>query len=179
MQPVTTDIFTIDKAGMADIPRLLEIINGCYRGEESKRGWTTEADLIAGEIRTDAADLTGIIAKENATILKCTHSTAGILGSVYLEKKGDRLYLGMLSVDTAWQAGGIGKRMLKAAEEYALSLGCRAIVMQVVSARTSLMEWYERHGYQATGERKPFDGDPRFGVPMIPLEFVIFEKKLA
>lgn len=179
MQPIATDIFIITKAEMADIPRLVALINGSYRGDASKQGWTTEADLIAGEIRTDEEDLAGILAKETATILKYVHPKAGIVGSVYLEQKGERLYLGMLSVDVGWQASGIGKRMLAAAEEHAHELGCEAIMMQVIPTRTSLMEWYERHGYQATGERKPFDGDPKFGVPRVPLEFVILEKKLA
>lgn len=179
VQTSTTDIFIIKKAEKADIPRLVEVINGSYRGDASKQGWTTEADLIAGEIRTDDDDLAGILAKDSAVILKCTHATAGIVSSVYLDKKGERLYLGMLCVDTAWQAAGLGKRMLEAAEEHARSLGCYAIFMQVIPVRSSLMEWYERYGYLATGERKPFDGDPKFGVPKVPLEFVILEKKLA
>lgn len=173
------DIFNIEKASVADVPRLAAIINGCYRGEASKAGWTTEADLIAGDLRTDEANLSEILANENAVILKCCHTTAGIVGCVFLEKKGDRLYLGMLSVDVAWQASGIGKRLLVAAEEHAQSLGCVAIFMRVIPVRTELMAWYERHGYQPTGERNPFDGDPRFGVPRVPIEFVILEKKIS
>lgn len=163
----------------ADIPRLVALINSCYRGEASKQGWTTEADLISGEIRTDEANITEFMAAPTTTYLKCLHPEAGIVGTVYLDKRGERLYLGMLSVDIAWQAGGIGKRLLVAAEKLAHSLGCNAIFMQVIPNRNALMDWYKRHGYEETGERKPFDGDPRFGVPRVPLEFVILEKKLG
>ncbi len=179
MTTASDDIFTIKKAEPTDIPRLVALINSCYRGDASKQGWTTEADIIAGEIRTDEANIAEFMAVPTTTYLKCLHPEAGIVATVYLDKKGERLYLGMLSVDIAWQASGIGKRLLAAAEEHAFSVGCRAIFMQVIPARTSLMDWYMRHGYVATGERKPFDGDPKFGVPRVPLDFVILEKKLA
>ncbi len=175
----TTDIFTLRKAETADIPRLAEMINRCYRGEASKKGWTTEADLIAGDLRTDEADLTKLMANDAACIVTCSHAEAGIVGCVYLEKKGERLYLGMLSVDLDWQASGIGKRLLMATEAHAISLGCKAIFMQVISARTSLIDWYSRYGYQPTGERMPFDVDTKFGVPKVPLEFWIYEKKMG
>lgn len=177
--PANTDTFTIEKATPADIPTMATIVNTCYRGEVSKQGWTTEADLIDGDIRTDEANLKELMFAPTTTFLKCVHSEAGIVGTVYLDKRGQRLYLGMLSVAINWQAAGIGKRLMKAAEELALSSGCGAIFMQVIPNRTSLMDWYARHGYLPTGERKPFDGDPRFGVPRIPLEFVILEKKLG
>jgi len=174
----STDTFNIQKACTSDIPRLAEMINRCYRGEASKKGWTTEADLIAGDLRTDEADLTKLMANDAAIILTCSQAKAGIVGCVYLEKKGERLYLGMLSVDLDWQASGIGKRLLLAAEANANSLGCTAIFMQVISARTSLIDWYSRYGYQPTGERMPFDVDTKFGIPKVPLEFWIYEKKL-
>jgi ribosomal protein S18 acetylase RimI-like enzyme len=171
-----TSTFSIEKASPNDIPRLVTIINGVYRGEASKAGWTTEADLIAGEIRTDEDDLAQLMAQPSTTFLKVIHETAGIVGTVFLDKRGDRLYLGMLSVDIAWQAAGIGRRMLRAAEALAVSLGCRSVFMQVIPMRDELMAWYARNGYLPTGERKPFDGDPKFGVPRVPIEFVILEK---
>jgi ribosomal protein S18 acetylase RimI-like enzyme len=171
-----SDNFSIEKASPTDIPRLVAIVNGVYRGEASKAGWTTEADLIAGEIRTDEDDLVQLMAQPSTTFLKVIHEAAGIIGTVFLDKRGDRLYLGMLSVDIAWQAAGIGRRMLRAAEALAVSLGCRAVFMQVIPMRDELMAWYARNGYLPTGERKPFDGDPKFGVPRVPIEFVILEK---
>jgi predicted N-acetyltransferase YhbS len=171
--------FAIRKAGTQDVPRMVAIINSVYRGEGSKRGWTTEADLISGELRTDEADLLGLMAKPTATFLICEETADAVaVGCVYLDRRGGRLYLGMLSVDLDWQASGIGKRLLTAAEEHARSQGCSSIFMQVIPVRSELMAWYARNGYASTGERKPFDGNPRFGVPKEPLEFVILEKRI-
>ena len=158
---------------------LVSLINKCYRGESSKQGWTTEAELIAGDIRTDEADVRSLMANETSTFLKCEHAAEGIVGTVFLDKRGDKLYLGMFSVDTDWQGAGIGKRMLEAADAHARKLGCTAIFMQVISVRTELIAWYERYGYRPTGETKPFDGDGRFGIPRMPLEFAFLEKELA
>ncbi len=175
----TTNSFIIEKASPADIPRLVDIVNSVYRGDASKAGWTTEADLIAGDIRTDEEDIAQLMAQPSTTFLKVIHESAGIIGTVFLDKRGDRLYLGMLSVELAWQAAGIGRRMLRAAEELAVSSGCRAVFMQVIPIRDELMAWYERNGYRPTGERKPFDSPAKFGVPRMPLSFEVLEKQLS
>ena len=48
---------TISFASVSDIISIKDLLNTAYRGEESKQGWTTEADLIAGDIRADEAML--------------------------------------------------------------------------------------------------------------------------
>jgi ribosomal protein S18 acetylase RimI-like enzyme len=97
---------------------------------------------------------------------------------VYLQKQENKIYLGMLTVSPDIQAKGVGKKLLKAAEEYAFVQECRAITMTVISLRKELINWYERRGYKATGDRKPFPNDPRFGVQKQPLEFIVMEKNL-
>ena len=82
----------------------------------------------------------------------------------------------MLTVSPGLQAGGIGKKLLSAAESYATSNHFNTIIMMVISIRTELIEWYERRGYQRTGEIKPFPKDPKFGLPKQHLEFVVLEK---
>ncbi|MCC6725338.1 MAG: GNAT family N-acetyltransferase [Saprospiraceae bacterium] len=171
---------TISKASPADIPQMVAVINAVYRGESSKQGWTTEADLIAGDIRTDEEDIAQLMALPTTTFLIAVHRESGLVGSVFLSLKEDKkLYLGMLSVHLDWQAAGIGRKMLSAAESLAISLGCTAMTMQVIVGRSELTAWYERNGYRATGERKPFDGPSKFGVPKVPLEFAIYEKPLG
>ncbi len=174
-----TNYFIIEKAEPADIPQMVAVINSCYRGDGSKEGWTTEADIIAGDLRTDEADIAKLMAQPSTSFLIYRSQSEGILGSVFLDKQGDRLYLGMLSVNPAKQASGIGGKLLRAAEDLAATLGCTAMFMQVIPVRDELIAWYQRNGYVPTGERKPFDGDPRFGVPRVPLEFEFFEKKLG
>ena len=85
----------------------------------------------------------------------------------------------MLTVRPNLQGKGIGKELLNAAETEAKNQSCTSIFMTVISVRKELIEWYMRHGYQLTGERKPFAfTDPRFGQPKMKLEFVVLEKKL-
>ncbi|HQW45358.1 MAG TPA: GNAT family N-acetyltransferase, partial [Chitinophagaceae bacterium] len=107
----------VSKAVIEDVDDLVQLINSAYRGEASKKGWTTEADLLQGELRTDAPMLADIIAKPQAVILKYTNDEGTITGSVFLEKQERGLYLGMLSVSPLQQATGVGKQLMKAAEQ--------------------------------------------------------------
>ncbi|MEZ4940674.1 MAG: GNAT family N-acetyltransferase [Saprospiraceae bacterium] len=172
-------MYSTTVAGSADIPELLPIINRAYRGEASRQGWTTEADFIAGELRTDADDLARLMARPDAVFLKASDAAGRIGGCVFLEKRGARLYLGMLSVAPELQGHGIGKLLLQGADQHALRVGCRAVFMRVISLRAELIDWYVRHGYRNTGELVPFESPEKFGVPVQPLEFVILEKDLA
>jgi len=166
---------TIFPATNDDIPQLLQLINSAYRGEVAKKGWTHEADLIDGSIRTNEESLKQLIEKAGATILKFEQEDK-IVGCVYLEKKFQRLYLGMLSVSPDVQAQGVGKQLLKAADEYATKNNCKTIEMTVISVRHELIKWYERHGYHQTTKREAFPSDGKFRNPKQPLEFVYLEK---
>ncbi|GAB4032945.1 GNAT family N-acetyltransferase [Spirosoma gilvum] len=159
-----------------DIPALDKLVNSAYRGESSKKGWTTEADLLGG-IRTDEQGLKAMLQNPKATIL--TYLEDGqLMGCVYLETKEDELYLGMLTVSPEAQANGIGRKLLEAAEQYARAQQCQAVTMTVITVRQELIAWYERRGYQSTGETKPFPNDPSFGLPKQPLEFMVMKKAM-
>lgn len=170
---------TIAIADTADIPSLVALLNAGYRGEGSKQGWTTEADLLAGPIRTDEAHLLSLMESPTAVFLKCLDAAGHIEGCVYLDQRDRGLYLGMLCVWPQRQGAGIGKQLLVGAEEHARRLGCETIFMQVVSERPELEAWYLRQGYYFTGERRPFDVDHRYGLPTRELEFIIMEKRVA
>jgi ribosomal protein S18 acetylase RimI-like enzyme len=168
---------TIIRATAADADTLNRLVNYAYRGEESKRGWTTEADLLDGT-RIDADALRDLIARPGTVILMYKEDDE-LLGCVELRKEDTRLYLGMLSVRPATQGHGVGKALLKAAEDHARTVGSKTIFMTVISVREELINWYLRHGYRLTGERKPFVvPDIRWGIPKQPLEFVVLEKEV-
>jgi len=169
----------VSPASTQDIPALVALINSAYRGEASKKGWTTEADLLEGELRTDISTLTAVIIKKDAVMLKHVSENGAITGCVYLHKQERGLYLGMLTVSPLLQAGGIGKQLLAAADSYARENNCSSIFMNVISLRHELIAWYERHGYRQTDERKPFPADQRFGIPAQPLEFMIMVKEVS
>jgi ribosomal protein S18 acetylase RimI-like enzyme len=163
----------------ADIPQLLTLINSAFRGDTARRGWTHEADLLQGERRTDDATLRALMQIANAVVLKYCNDTGDIEGCVFLNKKERGLYLGMLTVVPELQGAGIGKKLLEAAEAYAREQGCPYIYMNVFSVRDELIAWYERLGYHRTGEIKPYEANPDFGIPTQPLVFVILEKELG
>lgn len=174
---VMTDEF-ISKATPEDIPELLPLINSAYRGEEAKEGWTHEADLIDGNIRTDEQTLLQLLQDPHSTILKYTMGKI-IYGCVYLQKRETHLYLGMLSVSPKFQAKGIGKKLLEASAEHAREMNCQAIDMVVISTRKELVSWYERNGYVDTNKRQPFHTDQKFGTPRKPIDFMIMELNLV
>ena len=172
----------ISPAHSEDIPALVKLLNGAYRGEESKQGWTTEADMVAGELRTDEANMNELMQLPGAIFLKYTNErnesdSNRIEGCVFLQKRQGKLYLGMLSVLPALQTKGIGKQIMAASERYALQQNCPAVFMRVISIRHELIAWYERQGYYKTGEVQPFD-DTRFGTAKEPIEFVVLQKDL-
>jgi ribosomal protein S18 acetylase RimI-like enzyme len=172
-----TDTLTISRLVNKDIEELINLVNSAYRGESSKIGWTTEADLLDG-IRTDQRSIQALIQKPGAIILAATDETSRMVGCVYLQQQGQQLYLGMLTVAPAIQAKGIGKRLLFAAEKYGREINCTSIIMSVIDIREELIDWYKRKGYQSTGETKPFPADPAFGIPKQPLQFIVLEKKI-
>lgn len=165
-------------AGLADISELLPLVNSAFRGDSARRGWTHEADLLLGTQRTDAATLEEMMRSEGAVVLKYCNDAGAIEGCVYLQRKKRGVYLGMLTVLPDLQGGGIGKQLLAAAETFAREQEAPCIYMTVFSARTELLAWYERHGYRRTGEVRPYEGKPEFGVPTRALEFFILEKRM-
>ncbi len=170
--------YNISQAGEEDVPALITLVNSAYRGESSKKGWTTEADLLDG-LRTDQKALELLFRKPGSVIFKYTDENNHLIGCVNLQSQDERLYLGMLTVSPSLQGGGIGKKLLSAAETYAVKNNFSAIAMTVISVREELISWYERHGYLRTGQKKPFPtGDPSFGIPRQPLEFIVLEKAI-
>lgn len=167
----------ISIAGVKDIPSIIALLDSAYRGEDSKKGWTTEAHLIAGDERTTMEELEELIQKEGTVFLTYRNDNT-IAACVNLQKTGERIYLGMLSVSPQLQGKGIGKEMLMAAEEYANQVNCLSIYMTVISLRYELIEWYKRFGYIDTGERKAFKEDGKSGRHLQPLKFMVMEKKL-
>jgi predicted N-acetyltransferase YhbS len=159
-----------------DIVLLNVFVNSAYRGDSSKKGWTTEADLLDG-IRTSELALKQMIRHRSAVVLLAEENDE-IEGCVYLEQKGNVLYLGMLTVKPELQGKGIGALLMQKAEERAQDLGCNKIQMTVITARANLIAYYQRRGFRDTGERMPFPDDPSFGIPKQPLEFMVMEKQL-
>lgn len=170
----------LETATPADIPTLHALIESAYRGDTARQGWTHEADLLDGQ-RTDLDELAQILADPARPLLVLRNGDL-LAACVALTDKGNGLaYLGLLTVDPARQASGVGRLMLAAAEDYAAThLAATRVEMTVIAQRDELLAWYVRRGYLPTGERRPFpSNDPRAGLPKRhDLEFVVLEKRL-
>ncbi|HEY6545047.1 MAG TPA: GNAT family N-acetyltransferase [Dokdonella sp.] len=153
------------RAKHADIDAIVELVQSAYRGDASRRGWTTEADLLDGQ-RTDAAGVAELVGQADARIL-LAEAGGALLACAQVERQGDAGYFGMFSVRPELQGGGIGRATLAEAERIARDeWGCTTMRMTVISVRDELIAWYERRGYRRTGEYSPFPyGDERFGIP--------------
>lgn len=173
--------FEFTEAQAKDITELVTLINSAYRGEESKKGWTTEADLLDGQ-RIDAFTLKSLIERDGSTVLVATEVDADkILGCVHLQKDGSSCHLGLLTVTPSLQRKGLGKQLLEESEAFAQFWDCDEISMSVIEQRQELISWYEEKGFKKTGETKPFPyGDERFGLPRREdLRFIILRKKIS
>jgi len=170
----------IIQATLPDAAELVALVNSAYRGESSTAGWTTESHLLDG-IRIDEPTMREYLQARDTAILKYLDDEGRIIACVYLQKfSNKRLYLGMLTVSPALQAGGIGRRLLQEAEAWAKKLDCNPIFMTVITTRHELIDWYKRRGYIDTGKREPFHDTKRFGVPKVeePIQLLVLEKEV-
>ena len=173
------DGITTRPATPSDAPALVALVNSAYRGDSSRAGWTTEADLLGGQ-RVDVEGLTSTISTFGNVILVHEQDREPI-ACVHLARTGEDCYLGMLTVRPTAQGSGLGRQLLEAAERWAIdNWSSRSMHMTVIVQRLELIAWYERHGYSRTGENKPFPyGDERFGLPKRgDLAFEVLSKAL-
>lgn len=161
----------------------MDFVNSAYRGDSSRVGWTTEADLLGGQ-RIDLDGVRTLIARgavDGGAVVLVHEDAEGLAACVALEPDGASCYLGMLTVRPRSQTRGLGRRLLAAAEQFARRrFGTREMHMTVIVQRVDLIAWYERRGYRRTGRRRPFPyGDPRFGLPKRPdLAFEVLSRTL-
>ena len=171
---------TIRDAVPADIPVLHRLIESAYRGEASRAGWTTEADLLDGQ-RTDPDDLADILADPKQALLTACRG-GELVGCVLIADRGEGTgYFGMLSISPTLQGGGLGRGLVGAAHAALKDrFDARRVRISVFPQRETLVAWYGRLGFRMTGDTLPFPyGDPRFGVPKRDdLYFVVMEHEL-
>jgi GNAT superfamily N-acetyltransferase len=173
--PVNVPI--LRQASVADVPAVVALVERAYRGDASRAGWTTEADLLDGQ-RTDPEDVRAAIEGPGHVVLLALDAER-LVASVLLSPDGDAILLGMFAVEPTLQGAGLGRHVLGEAERWMRdSMGATRGRMTVLLQRAELLAWYARRGWLPTGARKPFHyGNARFGMPRRDdLEFVVLEK---
>ncbi len=175
MQTTTFRTATVD-----DIDALVQLVTSAYRGDSSRVGWTTEADILDGA-RIDPAVLRQDILRERSLVL-LVEQDGRLLACAHIADDDGAGYFGMFAVDPSLQGSGLGKTLLTEAERIAAAEWQLPVMrMTVIDVRNELIAFYERRGYRRTGIVKPFPyGDERFGVPLRQdLRFEVLEKSLA
>ncbi|MFE0450706.1 GNAT family N-acetyltransferase [Streptomyces sp. NPDC058914] len=163
-----------------DVDALVALVESAYRGESSRAGWTTEADILEGQ-RTDPEGVLDVIRSPAGRLLTAERG-GRLVACCQLEHRGEHAYFGMFAVSPTAQGGGLGRTVLAEAERLAReSWGVTEMHMTVISVRDDLIAWYERRGYRRTGRMTPFPyGDERFGIPQRDdLRFELLVKPLA
>lgn len=173
-----TDTLAITTASPADAPALKDLLEAAYRGDSARQGWNHEADILDDE-RIGREELDELLADPAVTILTARDG-GQLIGCVAVTQKDASLgYLGMLCVLPTLQSGGLGRRLLDAAEDHGRAIGLSRMEMTVIDSRESLIAWYVRRGYVFTGETRPFHAlrpvDEQEGPDVT---FVVLEKPL-
>jgi ribosomal protein S18 acetylase RimI-like enzyme len=167
------------KAVLTDIEAIVKLVNMAYRGEASRAGWTTEADILDG-LRTSVNEVERLIASEDSIILLCL-SDDELLGSICVEKEHAIAHIGMFVVNPTMQASGIGKRLLTEAESLAQhTWGIEQFQMHVITIRHELIAFYERRGYMRTSVLSAFPVNPDVWQPKLAgLQLETLEKFIS
>ena len=153
----------------ADLAAIRPLIERAYRGDTARQGWTHEADLLF-EPRLGEGELDEIVADPAQTLLVLTQD-AHPLGCVNVAQRSATLaYLALLCIEPAKQGRHLGRTLLAGAERHAReTLGCKTMEMTVIEQRTELIAYYERRGWEVTGERRDFPVrlDPPFHMTVL------------
>ena len=150
------------KAVRADAPALTDLINLAFRKER----FFIDTDRIT------QAQVEDHFSKGEFLVLE---DEAALAGCVYVEPRGDRAYLGLLSIDPARQRAGLGARLVAAAEDRGRDLGCVCVDILIVNLRAELPPYYRKLGYVETGTA-PFPADTP---TKVPCHFVRMSKPLT
>jgi uncharacterized protein (TIGR00290 family) len=164
-------------ATTADVPSLVTLVQTAYRGPG---GWTNETEVVAGERIGPAQARVAIEDPGAVTVLVHDPDGRRLIGCCQVSAGRDHTaHLGLFAVDPAHQARGLGRRLVALARALAADrFGAHTLKISVVSGQDALLGWYERLGFTATGERRPFGDDPR-DRPLVPgLHFVVMQAML-
>jgi ribosomal protein S18 acetylase RimI-like enzyme len=177
--PPSSSAFRFRIAEPGDAAAITSLIESAYRGPESKTGWTSEADLLTGP-RTSVDEIAAILRDPLARFVVATDGAKDLAACALIRNEHGTGYFGMFAVRPNVQGAGLGKQMLDAAEQHIKSLWrLNTIYMTVINLREDLIAYYERRGYQKTGEIKPFPFDlPNLGATRQDFHLAVLRKRL-
>eukprot|EP01126_Amoeba_proteus_P041464 TRINITY_DN4463_c0_g1_i2.p1 TRINITY_DN4463_c0_g1~~TRINITY_DN4463_c0_g1_i2.p1 ORF type:complete len:173 (+),score=26.25 TRINITY_DN4463_c0_g1_i2:140-658(+) len=172
MEPTIRDAVLGDSAG------LFNVVHDAYRGSG---GWTTEHDLLTG-YRISLEEVENTIKKgETLIVVAEDPMTKKILGCIELEphREDNSCKLGLFAVLPNLQGGGIGSKIISAAETIAKNrFQAKICILNVFTVRQELVDYYRRRGYVPTNKIETFFPNA-FETCLVPnLQFVELVKVL-
>ena len=123
----------------SDAKQIMALINSAFRIAEDF--FYNEDRITFEEVERLFTTGTFLIAEADRVLRGC----------VYVELRGERSYLGLLSVDPSQQQTGLGSLLMTAGENHCRELGSRAMDIYIINLRTELPPFYQRRGYVETG----------------------------
>lgn len=158
---VDTLAISVRRATPADAVSLAELVNEAYAVEQAfVDGARTTPEEIAAMTRSG--------------LFLVLEQAGGLAAAIYLERRGNAAYFGMLSVRPELQGMGLGKRLVRIAEAMGEAMGSSEITLRIVNLREELGRWYRSLGYREVGTA-PFDHASK----KQPCHFVEMQKSLA
>lgn len=154
---------TIRRADAHDVERITRLVN---------RAFEVEAFFVTGDRTTDDQ----IRAKLDLGAFFLAERRDRLLGCVHAERrKGGRGYIGMLAVDPLYQGAGIGRQLMRVAEQHCVQAHCREVLITVINLRTELPPFYRSLGYQEQGTAPDTDSQRA----RQPVHFIVMKKPLV
>jgi predicted N-acetyltransferase YhbS len=147
-----------------DLQPILILVNAAFQVE---RFFKNQDRLTVADLEAHFRSGTFLVSEDEGKITGC----------VYVERKGDRGYFGLLSVDPTRQKAGLGRQLISAAEEFARETGARFMDIRMINLRSELPPLYSRLGYQMTGTL-PYPEERRHMLSQ-PVHFVCMSKELG
>jgi GNAT superfamily N-acetyltransferase len=136
--------YSLRIATPADSDAIIPVVNAAFEVESFfVKGGRVNAERMA-ELFT-----------EGIFVLAIDDETQKIVGSIYLELRGERAYFGMLAVEPAHQGAGLAKRLIQTVENLARKRGSKFMDIYVVNLRTELPPLYRKFGYVESGTEPP------------------------
>ncbi|KAJ4359534.1 uncharacterized protein N0V89_000089 [Didymosphaeria variabile] len=139
-----------------DAAQVAQLVQAAFRHQDAR--WTGPDAELNRRFTMTPVEVLSTITNPDAVFLMATNDKGTLVGAMATIKKIEELArMAMLAVDPAFQAGGVGRRVLAHAEEYAINTwGVKNLGLNALNTRGLLIEWYERRGYVKTGETSPF-----------------------
>lgn len=158
---------------------IADLVQSAYRGDSGRRSWTTEADLLDDE-RISADGVAAIIDGADSAVLIAEDGERLVACAEVRRFDEHTAYFGMFAVDPDLQNAGVGRTLLSEAERFAQQAWhADTMRMQVIDARTELIDWYDRRGYQRTGEVIPMPERLIAAASRPDMAFVVLTKPLG